>query len=197
MSRGVPKSGIPLVRLRRELRLIRLRELGYCDYPEYLRSAHWADKRREYQSSDLPQDCMCGATEGIQFHHLTYERIGREKLSDLTPVCPTCHAMLHALEARGDIDLDLTGFVDTQRAERYLAERQNRDEPFESWELAHREQRARRLAKQLSASIKAVALDKVARGEDPQPVLDAVSGVVREHEKWLRLHTGKLPEPIT
>lgn len=109
-------------RLRREVRLIRLRELGYRDYSHYLRSAHWADTRREYQESGLPQDCFCGETEGIQLHHMTYERIGREELGDLTPVCPSCHAMIHALANRGEIGLDFTGFVNEQRADKRRAE---------------------------------------------------------------------------
>lgn len=124
MSQVDPNRPTPHIgpRLRRDLRQIRLRELGYRNYPHYLRSAHWADVRREYQSSGLPQDCFCGETEGIQLHHMTYERVGREELADLTPVCPTCHAMIHALEARGEIGLDFTGFVNEQRGAKRRAE---------------------------------------------------------------------------
>lgn len=124
MSRQGPNCSTPytVVRLRREVRDIRLREQGYRSYPHYLKSAHWADVRREYQASGLPQDCFCGETEAIQLHHMTYERVGREELSDLTPLCPTCHAMVHTLEARGEIGLDFTGFINEQRAEQRRAE---------------------------------------------------------------------------
>lgn len=113
------KNPYTVARLRREVRDIRLRELGYTSYRQYLRAPHWRAKRVEYAASDdVPKDCICGETEGLQLHHMTYERIGDEALSDLTPLCPTCHQMVHALEARGDLELDFTGFVNEHRAER-------------------------------------------------------------------------------
>ena len=74
--------------------------------------------RRRYRESDRPQNCICGETERLQLHHLTYERVGAERLDDLTPLCANCHAMIHELERRGEIGLDFTGFVDAKRAER-------------------------------------------------------------------------------
>jgi hypothetical protein len=109
-------------RVRRWKRRLRLQELGYRNYREYLRSPHWKAKRLEYAGSEQPQDCMCGETEGLQLHHLTYERIGAEEVTDLTPLCATCHAMVHTLEARGEIGLDFTGFVNEERAKRRKAE---------------------------------------------------------------------------
>jgi len=49
---------------------------------------------------------------------MTYERVGREELTDLTPLCRRCHAMLHELERRGEVGLDFTGFVNEERARR-------------------------------------------------------------------------------
>jgi hypothetical protein len=117
-----PKNPYTVGRLRREQRYMRLVKLGYRSYPEYLRSRHWQRKRLEYAGSDRPQDCICGETEGLQLHHTTYERVGDEALTDLTPLCPACHAMIHTLEARGDIGLDFTGFVNKQRGDRHKAE---------------------------------------------------------------------------
>lgn len=117
----MPPTPYSVTRLRREVRHMRLLKLGFRSYPHYLRSARWADKRREYQESGLPQDCFCGETEGIQLHHMTYERVGEELLTDLTPVCPPCHAMIHTLADRGEIGLDFTGFVNEERAARRRA----------------------------------------------------------------------------
>lgn len=66
----------------------------------------------------LPQVCVCDETE-IQLHHLTYERIGDELLTDLRPLCARCHALVHVLERRGEITLDLDGLFDKQRAAEY------------------------------------------------------------------------------
>lgn len=111
------------VRARRELRQARLRELGYKSYPEYLMSPHWMKVRERYWTSpDTRKDCMCGETEALHLHHKTYARIGSERLDDLMPLCDRCHAMVHVLEYRGDIGLDLKGFESAERAIAYAEE---------------------------------------------------------------------------
>lgn len=109
--------GTPVhVKARSETRDARLKEFGYKDYSDYLRSSHWQATKDRYRRSQLPQECFCGETE-IHFHHLTYENLGRERLSDLIPLCRNCHAMVHALERQGLIGLDLDGLVlDEERA---------------------------------------------------------------------------------
>lgn len=98
------------------VREVRLRELGYRNYPAYLQSAAWRDVRQRYRASDLPQVCMCGDPD-VQLHHTTYERVGRELLEDLIPLCQPCHTQAHLLEAEGVIGLDLVGFYfDPERA---------------------------------------------------------------------------------
>jgi hypothetical protein len=100
---------------RYKARTKRLRALGYRNYGEYLRSPHWLRLRATYRASDLPQICVCGETE-VHLHHLTYERVGAEVLPDLTPLCRRCHALVHVLEWRGQIGLDLDGLCDAERA---------------------------------------------------------------------------------
>lgn len=115
----MPQDTVPLhVRARRERRAVTLGRLGYRTYGAYLRSGHWFDVRRAYRESDLPQRCMCGADE-VQLHHKTYERLGCENLTDLVPLCATCHKMIHTLEWRGEIALDFQGFESLARAVEY------------------------------------------------------------------------------
>lgn len=112
MPEGVPKH----VRERRNKRQARLLELGYKNYAEYLGAPHWQDVKDRYRSSNwLPQECICGDTD-VHLHHMTYERIGEERLEDLTPLCRTCHTMIHTLEWRGMITLDFDGVWDRDRA---------------------------------------------------------------------------------
>lgn len=119
----MPRATLPLhMRVRIEGRDARLAELGYSSYREYLRSPRWFDKRRAYRESDLPQECMCGS-EDFELHHKTYERVGAEELSDLTPLCSKCHQMVHALERRQVITLDFQGMEDPMRAYLYRVQR--------------------------------------------------------------------------
>jgi hypothetical protein len=101
--------------------------LGFESYRDYLRSHSWFKLRDRYWASpDTPKACMCGETEGLELHHKTYHRVGEEKLSDLLPLCGNCHAMIHVLERRGEVGLDLSGFESTERAAQYAAERAER-----------------------------------------------------------------------
>lgn len=103
------------VRERWARRRARLRRLGYDSYGAYLGSPHWLQLRASYRESDLPQGCICGETD-VQLHHMTYERIGAERLTDLTPLCTPCHALVHELERRRQLPLDLDGLCDEGRA---------------------------------------------------------------------------------
>lgn len=116
----------PHVRQRARARNIVLRRLGYKDYADYLRSPHWATIKAAYRASELPQTCQCGEAERLQLHHTTYERLGQERLEDLTPLCPECHTMIHVLERRGDIGLDMDGLESAERAKAYEADRADR-----------------------------------------------------------------------
>lgn len=73
-----------------------LRPLGYGRYAEYLASDHWRDVKRAYRESDRPQRCKCG-TAGRHLHHLTYERLGAELLTDLLLLCEDCHRRIHGI----------------------------------------------------------------------------------------------------
>jgi hypothetical protein len=118
-----------------------LEALGFPDYPAYLRSPHWKAKRADYRCSSQPQECICGETESLQLHHMTYDRIGDEALTDLTPLCGSCHNMIHELERRGDIGLDLTGFVNEERAKRHQAEQAAKQDVLDAEAASEQKQR--------------------------------------------------------
>lgn len=67
-------------------------------YQLYLKSAHWLDLREKvlYRDGYMCQLQLQGCTQGaVQVHHLTYERITRERMSDLISVCLNCHQQQH------------------------------------------------------------------------------------------------------
>ncbi len=67
------------------------------DYKTYIRSPEWYEVRSRYRASKLPQTCKaCGETK-VELHHKTYKRLGRERLTDLVPLCRKHHQQAHDL----------------------------------------------------------------------------------------------------
>lgn len=64
-------------------------------YREYLQSQQWIDIRmlKLIQASFQCEQCL--SREDLQIHHLTYDRVGRERLSDLKCLCDVCHTRAH------------------------------------------------------------------------------------------------------
>lgn len=64
------------------------------NYSEYLQSEHWLETREQkLQQVSLCEGC--GKSRGLEVHHLTYERVGKEEMSDLQVLCATCHRRTH------------------------------------------------------------------------------------------------------
>ena len=60
-------------------------------YQEYLKSDHWREVRKE-KLKEAGYKCeRCGAKESLDIHHLTYARLGHERMSDLQALCRPCH----------------------------------------------------------------------------------------------------------
>lgn len=87
-----------------------------------------------------------------------------ERLEDLTPLCPNCHAMIHVLVNRGEIGLDFAGFVDEQRAKRY---QRNEPRPGESWDAVHADRLMKKEAKVRAERVRQMDL-QLARRNDPR-----------------------------
>ena len=70
------------------------------EYQKYLKGSHWR-KIRGKKLETAGQTCEeCGANSFdviLDIHHLTYERIGRERLSDLKVLCRDCHEKAHGI----------------------------------------------------------------------------------------------------
>lgn len=67
------------------------------EYFAYIGSSAWAAKRREFFASPrTPKRCQgCNAARPLDLHHRTYVRFTHELLSDLVPVCRSCHDQIH------------------------------------------------------------------------------------------------------
>lgn len=93
--------------------------LGYRCYPDYLASPHWLDVKERWKASNMFKGWTCHSfgcvRDGrLSLHHWTYERMGREELSDLILVCDDCHTRIHNLERKGMALDEATRFVTKQ-----------------------------------------------------------------------------------
>jgi hypothetical protein len=68
-----------------------------ADYATYMQSARWFDFRREwFRYTGFPRCCVgCLAPYNLELHHVTYERLGQERLNDCIPLCTGCHDRFH------------------------------------------------------------------------------------------------------
>lgn len=82
------------------------------DYKRYLASREWALKKRQVRERSGGQCERCIVGKYQDTHHITYERIGSEELSDLLGVCRPCHAYM---SGTSDVDpaedLEILGVV--------------------------------------------------------------------------------------
>lgn len=69
-------------------------------YHAYLDSPEWKDKRLRVLNRDkyICQGCLIN--KATQVHHLTYDRIFKEPLFDLTSVCNDCHHNIHEIDVK-------------------------------------------------------------------------------------------------
>ena len=73
-------------------------------YEEYLKTKHWRIKKMKKLASFKKKhkvkkkfcEC-CGKKSTICLHHKTYERVGKERLSDLVYLCMKCHEETHII----------------------------------------------------------------------------------------------------
>lgn len=64
-------------------------------YRKYLNTYHWK-QLRDLKLSEVDNRCqICYNSIQLNVHHRTYERLGHEKLSDLTVLCKECHEIFH------------------------------------------------------------------------------------------------------
>lgn len=66
-------------------------------YRSYLRSSHWRAVRLQAVQRAGHRCEECGVRGRLEVHHLTYERLGRERDTDIAALCPACHRKEHGL----------------------------------------------------------------------------------------------------
>src|SRR6056297_3246105 len=67
---------------------------GNKEYKKYIKSAKW-QKKRILKLNEIDYCEMCGSTENLHVHHLTYEHFKNEHMEDLQVLCKKCHMKVH------------------------------------------------------------------------------------------------------
>lgn len=61
---------------------------------EYLKSVEWY-KLKQLKLKETDCCVVCGSSQNLELHHITYQRLGNEILTDLAIVCRSCHQTIH------------------------------------------------------------------------------------------------------
>lgn len=67
----------------------------FINYYKYIESDEWYELREKCFERDEYVCRLCGSSENLQAHHLSYERLGMNELSDLVTLCRKCHQAVH------------------------------------------------------------------------------------------------------
>ena len=73
----------------------RIDHLRSMPYDQYLRTEHWREIRNRTMERDGHQCRWCGSRKVLNVHHLTYERRGQERASDVITLCRSCQELAH------------------------------------------------------------------------------------------------------
>lgn len=68
------------------------------NYKKYLNSSIWKNTKIKFNKSKYNKNkCyICGEKNvNLHLHHKTYERLGKERLTDLVQLCGPCHTLVH------------------------------------------------------------------------------------------------------
>jgi len=69
--------------------------IWWSDYNKYLDSEEWKIIKKKVMERAGGICELCKTQKADQVHHLTYERVGKERLEDLKAVCFECHDKEH------------------------------------------------------------------------------------------------------
>jgi 5-methylcytosine-specific restriction endonuclease McrA len=93
---------------RRDVARSRALVLHRLRYRALVGTRSWLDRRRRWLDAyaavhrSEPTCAVCGAAWTLRhghLHHRSYERLGRERFEDVTPLCRACHERVHRILA--------------------------------------------------------------------------------------------------
>ena len=65
------------------------------NYYQYIQTQAWEEMRQKVFRRDGFKCVICNEAKDLNVHHITYENLGAEKVSDLVTLCRNCHEEIH------------------------------------------------------------------------------------------------------
>ena len=75
---------------------LQLKALGFKTYDAYLKSDHWKEFKESYFAKHK-KVCYCCGVPARDLHHTSYANLGKEKHSEVKPLCRECHDKVHTI----------------------------------------------------------------------------------------------------
>jgi 5-methylcytosine-specific restriction endonuclease McrA len=75
--------------------------MNRIQYHAYLLTPAWHAIAERAKARDGHRCRICNSPDNLEVHHRTYERVGHERLSDLTTLCGECHGLYSNRNAGG------------------------------------------------------------------------------------------------
>ena len=69
-------------------------------YATHLASVNWRLFRQQVLVRDKERCVLCNGLERLEIHHRTYERLGKEDISDCYTLCHRCHEVVTDMQRR-------------------------------------------------------------------------------------------------
>ena len=104
------------------------------EYAQYLKSDHWLKISQERKDMDDHHCQLCGSTDNLQVHHISYKRLWCEIVDlDLVTLCKTCHFMLHDALSKREEDVKTVEDLFVHRFEQMLSESEEARKIYEQY----------------------------------------------------------------
>ena len=79
------------------------------NYQEYLNTKHWQKVRKRALKRAAYHCQVCGQRTVLSVHHNNYDRIKRERMSDVVVLCKDCHALYHGIMPKSKLGIPPIG----------------------------------------------------------------------------------------
>ena len=97
-------------------------------YEAYLQTEEFDQIRQAVFSRDGRKCVVCGSTETLQPHHLTYDRLYHEEISDLITLCRRCHSIYHAIDKRREALATISRYKELEQSKQDYEAKYNKIE---------------------------------------------------------------------
>lgn len=80
----------------RKIKKYRQTHHGINDYNQYINSAEWKKRKKEYYKKNDKRCLICGDKKSLNLHHLDYSNLSKTEDQHLVPLCRCHHKEFHA-----------------------------------------------------------------------------------------------------